>query len=447
VPRICTWLVKQPSFHFTRTPSATKIEQAVAVACELNRVDAVRAYLEAQVWDGVPRLDQGAERYFGAPSSDYARAIFAKWMIGAVARVMDPGCQMDNMIVLEGSQGLRKSSALRVLAGPEHFTDSLPDVSTKDASEHLLGPWVIEMSELDQLNRSELTATKSFLTRRVDSFRHAYGRRTSDHPRRCVFAGTTNESEYLRDATGNRRFWPLACTKVDLDALAHDRDQLWAESVHRFKAGEPWHIEDSPLALAVLDAQSDRRQRHPWEGPVLAYARGRAFVTIPDILKDVISLELGRQGQREQNQVAAILKAHAWCRGREGSGQRRWGYRPGHLVPVPMYCGTPGQTPKGEEFQAHVLPSQYVPVEHNRVVVEEGIYAICPNTIAEETWTLGRAGTAQPSASLSLPLTPPAGAPPAPDLVKVPLELESLSPAVLRQLQALVHAPTQERAS
>ncbi|AMN47195.1 hypothetical protein ACG33_08825 [Steroidobacter denitrificans] len=166
----------------------------------------IRDYLKRLEWDGKPRLDDWLTTYLqakGAPEA-YLRAVGAKWMIAAIARVIEPGCQADYALVLEGGQGKKKSSALRALAGDEHFSDSLPgDLSSKDAADHIRGKWIIELPELAQFRKSEIETVKAFITRRVERFRPAFGRFEIEYPRQCVFAGTTNEDQYLIDDTGD----------------------------------------------------------------------------------------------------------------------------------------------------------------------------------------------------------------------------------------------------
>lgn len=348
VARVADWFSRQTCLAWKTQPTTAQTGQAILMASEQTRIDTVRDYLVGLVWDGVPRLDRMAVVYFGTDDTEYNRTVTAKWMLSAVARVRQPGCQVDHALILEGEQGLRKSTALRILAGDAHFSDSLPhDLTSKDAKEHLNGPWIIELAELAALKRAELEGIKSFITCRTDRFRPAYGRRTVAHPRRCAFAGTTNNSEYLRDGTGNRRFWPIKCTRIDLDALARDRDQLWAEALHRVRAGEPWHVTDEQLAETIADEQAARREVDPWYEVVREFVSTKRVATIIEVLEHLGEgpEDLGYErrkarklqfDQRAANRVSAILTELKWVRKRARIGATRvWRYEAPPAVPTP----------------------------------------------------------------------------------------------------------------
>ena len=181
-----------------------------AVARDI-RIHPVRDYLNGLRWDGVARLERWVMAYLGAEDSALNRAIGSRWMISAVARIMQPGVKADHMLILEGPQGGKKSSAIKTLAGAEWFTDELAEIGTKDAAQQMRGVWVVEFAELDAISRAEVSRIKAFLTRTTDRYRPPYERYVITVPRQCVFAGSVNPETYLRDETGNRRFWPVRC--------------------------------------------------------------------------------------------------------------------------------------------------------------------------------------------------------------------------------------------
>lgn len=227
--------------------SAAKIRDAVELAMLAHKRHPVREYLESLTWDGLARADTLLIDYLGAEDSEYTRQVTRKSLIGAVARIFKPGCKHDHMLVLIGPQGCRKSTTLMKL-GKEWFSDSLYTVTGKDAYEQLQGYWIIEMGEMAATRKAELEQIKQFVSKQTDSYRAAYARRTMDHPRQCAFFGTTNDEEFLRDPTGGRRFWPVNVTdigRIKADLLTPETvDQIWAEIVVRYKAGEQWYLTD-----------------------------------------------------------------------------------------------------------------------------------------------------------------------------------------------------------
>ena len=221
------------------------VSRGINAVARDQRVHPVRDYLTNLVWDGVSRLEQWVITYLGAEDTLLNRAIGSRWMISGVARILQPGAKVDHMLILEGPQGAKKSSALKTLAGAEWFTDELAEIGSKDAAQQMRGMWIIEFAELDAISRAEVSRIKAFLSRTTDRYRPPYERYVVEVPRQCVFAGSVNPDTYLRDETGNRRFWPVRCGSIDLDALRHDRDQLWAEAVARYRDGAIWWFDEA----------------------------------------------------------------------------------------------------------------------------------------------------------------------------------------------------------
>ena len=301
------------------------VAQAYGVTCGLQTVsdgmaaaakqvprDPVREYLGALKWDGVERLSSWLSTYFGVAASEYVSEVGRRWMISAVARTFQPGCQADHVLVLEGSQGIGKSTGLKTLAVQDTwFMDSSLDFKNKDSADALRGPWIVELGELDSFHRAELATIKAFVSRPIDRFRGAYGRTTGNYPRRVVFAGTTNETSYLRDPSGARRFWPVRCTVVDRLALARDRDHLWAEAVVAFKAGEAWWPSEA-LAVLASSEQEQRYQVDEWETIVSAYVTGRDETTLKDVAKDALDIPAAKLDRVVQLRITAALTRLGW---------------------------------------------------------------------------------------------------------------------------------------
>jgi len=305
---------------------SVKVEAAIRLhAHRHGRYHPVRDYLQGLVWDQRKRLHGMLADYFGAfdkgQPEDYIAEAGLRWMVSAVARIMSPGCQVDHLLVLEGpNQGEGKSSGLRILAGDDNFSDSLPhDLSHKDAKDHVRGKWIIELPELTQFKRNEIETLKAFITRREEVFRPSYGRHEIRAPRQCVFAGTTNETEYLVDTTGNRRFWGVSIGAIDLDALRRDRDQLWAEAAHLYRAGERWHLTRQMEQVAAAEA-GKRMATDPWAVPISHLIDGdnrlRGEELTPGEILSIMDLREAERTPNNAKRVASVLTSLGWRQGR-----------------------------------------------------------------------------------------------------------------------------------
>ncbi len=251
---------------------ANKIFDACSLVCHRHTVNAVKDFLNAlPAWDGVPRLDTLFVDYLGAADTEYTRAAARKSFAAAVARAMEPGIKYDTMPILAGPQGLGKSTLLRIMGG-DWFSDSLDTFGGKEAYELIQGSWLLELGELNGLSKAEMNVVKQFLSKLADIFREPYGRRTREFPRRCVFFGTTNESEFLRDKTGNRRFWPIDCainppTKNVFTQLAGEAPQIWAEALNAWRNGEKLFLDGEAEEIA-LKAQEEHSEHNAKEGVI-----------------------------------------------------------------------------------------------------------------------------------------------------------------------------------
>jgi predicted P-loop ATPase len=290
-------------------------------------VHPVRDYLNGLNWDGAPRLDGWLSKYLGVEESNYSYAVGARWMLSAIARIYRPGAKADCCLILEGPQGIKKSTALRTLAG-EYFTDELADLGSKDAALQIRGVWIVEISELDSLVRSEIASIKAFMSRSADRFRPPFGKHVVECPRQCVFAGTVNHTEYLRDETGARRFWPVLCGSIDIEALARDRDQLWAEARHRYSSGEKWWLDTSALVGIAAEEQAARYQGDPWEEIIAPWLEVRASTSVSELLEKCVTKPQAQWTQGDKNRVGRCLRALGWERYRERERERlEWRWR------------------------------------------------------------------------------------------------------------------------
>jgi len=284
----------------------------------------VRDYLDALRWDGERRVHGWLHTYLGAEHGDYAKQIGIMFLVAMVARITNPGCKADYMMVLEGPQGARKSTACAVLGGA-WFSDAMPDISGgKDAAQHLNGKWLIEVGELAALGKAENARLKDFITRNVERYRPSYGRKEVIEPRQCVFVGTTNEGAYLRDATGGRRFWPVKVGAIDTDALARDRDQLFAEAVHLYRAGAAWWPDGAFEAAHIRPAQEARFEADAWEEAVAGWLAGQHRVTVLDVARLALHFETSKLGTAEQRRIASVLERLGWVRGPRTMHGRPW---------------------------------------------------------------------------------------------------------------------------
>lgn len=282
-----------------------KIRDAVAAVMTRHRTHPVREYLEGLEWDGTPRLERLVIDYVGAEDTPLNRAMTRTHFVAAVARVMEPGVKYDHCLIIQGKEGIGKSSLFSLMGG-RWFSDSFTTMEGKEGMEQLRGVWILELSELDSMKRSEVTTVKNFISKETDSYRPAYAPEKVAFPRQCVFCGTTNEQYFLKGRDGNRRFWVIAAdsalrkTGNPREAIARDRDQLWAEAVALWKGGHPLKLPDwlETEARQMQEEYNDDRD-DPLEGLLRAFLdmklppdwpawdlnRRRAYLRNPDPLE------------------------------------------------------------------------------------------------------------------------------------------------------------------
>lgn len=319
--RLSSWLRREV---MGLTLSVNDCDRAVTIAAEAAACHPFREFLDGLTWDGTPRLSTWLQLYMGVPFDAYSARVGTWWVISAVARTFKPGCQADYVLILEGPQGIRKSSALRTLVGSDWFSDTPIDIGNKDAFLAIQGKVAIELGELSSLKGSHYDRAKVFFSSRVDDYRAPYGRRNIKVPRSCVFAGTVNPEGvgYFRDPTGNRRYWPVLCGAIDLPGLAAAREQLWAEAVALYRRGDRWWP-DSPEEQALCSSQQQERlEEDSWEDPVRSWCVGRDEITMTEVLQEALKLELGKHDRGAQMRVGTILRAIGYDRAQASAGSR-----------------------------------------------------------------------------------------------------------------------------
>lgn len=294
--------------------SRENLEAAVLQVAHERPFHPVRDYLNELAWDGVERADFVADEILGLERTPYATAVLRKFLIGAVARALRPGCKVDTSTILVGPQGVGKSRFWQTLAGEGHFCDTPVTIGNRDSLLVLHSSWVHEWAELETMLRArDAAAVKSFLSSGEDIFRAPYDRAARHYLRSCVIVGSTNQEQFLADETGNRRFWTLRVTRrIDVERLATWRDQLWAEAVHRFRAGESWWLDDDQERL-LRRVQERHQFRDPWAEVVVPWATGEAangrLVVASRALEEALRLPASQWTRAAEMRIASLLRA------------------------------------------------------------------------------------------------------------------------------------------
>jgi predicted P-loop ATPase len=280
--------------------------QAVTAVADRSKFHPIRDYLNGLQWDRVKRVEGLMHTYFGAEATTYHAAVSRCMLITGVARVFEPGCKADHVPILEAGQGKYKSTSIEALTSP-WFSDEIADLGSKDASMQVRAAWCIEIAELSAMARPEVERVKAFISRRTDRFRPSYGRRVIEVPRQSFFVGTTNAEAYLKDDTGGRRYWPVTCGTIDVDAIYRDRNQLWAEATAMYRGKVKWWLNADEATLA-REEQEDRYVEDPWMHSIENYVHGRDSVTSDDILQYGIEKPKERWSSLDYSRVCSCMR-------------------------------------------------------------------------------------------------------------------------------------------
>jgi len=316
-------------------PSKEYLADALRTECLDHMFDPVRDYLDGLRWDGKPRIDTWLMRYCSAKDTPVIRAFGRKFFLAGVRRVRQPGCKFDNILTMEGYQGAGKSTLLRTLAGEDNFCDNeILGLEKREQQEALQGVWIYELAELEGMRKADVTHIKLFASKTHDKARPAWGRAVVDRPRRTIFCATTNEDDYLRDPTGNRRWWPVAIGRIDLDGVARDRDQLWAEAAFAEASAETLALDETLWGAAGIE-QRARQEHDPWEDIISAWlqeckwkaAKDGWYTRAPDdnggfefrvasawLLGEVLGIAKDRQGDAVAKHLAKTMRSLDWDR-------------------------------------------------------------------------------------------------------------------------------------
>lgn len=303
---------------YNYTAQDTTIIKGVTLAAELNKFHPVKKWIEGTKWDGVKRIDKWLSTYLGVREDVYTNYIGRLVLFGAIHRIYSPGCKFDYVLVLEGDTGIGKSTAIEILGG-QWFSAGTIDFQNKDTIDLLRGKWILEMAEMDVMNRHEVSAAKAFITRTVDRARMAFTRRTKDFPRQCIFIGTINPNGngYLKDDTGNRRYWPVFCQAMpgqkmmNLKQLQKDVNQLWAEALVecRDNPGQ-LYINNKDVLRRAEEEQEIRRPVDEWTGIIHEWvlANKLDFVTSSKVWVEALGGAPNRFSKSEQMRLTSLLK-------------------------------------------------------------------------------------------------------------------------------------------
>lgn len=311
-------------------PQKTIINEALTICSRRNKYHPIRDYINGLRWDGINRLESWLIEYAGADNNKYIRAVSRKIIIAMIARVFDPGCKFDYMLVLEGDQGIKKSTLVKTLGG-QWYSEIPIKEHNKDTIDAMLGTWVVEIGEMAGIKREDIEPLKAFISRPVDKVRLPYHHRSCNYLRQSVFIGTMNpegDNTYFFDSTGNRRFWPVECKadEIDIKGLHLVKEQLFAEAKVMFDKGEELFLTDEEEIKLSISEQKNRQIKDPWAMLIEPRLNLKDSIYMNEILLDILKIPPERQNVSSLIKIGRVMKDLGWVKEREGHGERKWYY-------------------------------------------------------------------------------------------------------------------------
>ncbi len=336
------------------------VRDAVRAHARQHQYHPILDYYDSLEWDGVPRIDKSFTTYFGMPKSPYAELAGKYWWMQTVARIYKPGCQADYVLVLVGEQGMEKTKALKTIFG-EYYGNNLKSIlDQRKAGEHVRGKQCLEIGEGKAFNEAGIDATKDYITSAVDEYQEPYGHKNVKHPRQCIFVITINEMKFLKDPTGDRRYWAIVCLMVDIDGLQRDRDQLFAEAVYRFKQGERYWPTKEEERLYFKPQQDEHTREEGWQVLIeeaLDYFNNYVGVCFKmgAILQFLADRHRGGKAAVKTADIGSFLRKLGWESGEPIiNGKRgRWWFR---VSERDIFIRDEAGRPKAEEKKTQALP-------------------------------------------------------------------------------------------
>lgn len=313
------------SSAYNFTPQRVRLIEAITTVALKNNYHPIKDYLDNIQWDGQYRIKCWLSEVCAVEINDYTEAVGIKILVAAVSRIYQPGVKFDTMMVLEGKQGIKKSTLIEILAGKEYYTSLSFTMSNKELVDLMRGKWLLEVKEMHGFNKSETERVKALLDQHTDRVRLSYGRLADDFKRSSIIIGTMNpsgENRYLSDDTGGRRFWPILCySDIDTDKLIQMRDQLWAEAVYMYKNNEPIYMHTHYLNNLATEQQEDRLSSDPWEEVVRNYLRSKSLIpmvqiNMQHILEDCLKIPIREINRGTTGRIGKIVKTCGWERKR-----------------------------------------------------------------------------------------------------------------------------------